>query len=184
MWDIRRLLSWIRSQSPPRVGVYGLSLGGYNTALLASLESDLACAIAGIPAADFSRLTWRHGARLQILYAERMGLVHDEVSDVMRVISPLVLKPRVPKQRRYLFGGVADRLVPAEQVRDLWLHWDRPRIVWYQGAHLTFRMHPEVDRLFQDALRESNLVGARHGDVEAVAAEANAAPMENLEGRP
>jgi dienelactone hydrolase len=159
MWDIRRLLSWIRRQSPPRVGVYGLSLGGYNTAMLASLESDLACAIAGIPATDFSRLAWRHGARLQILYAERRGLVHDEVSQVMRVVSPLALRPQVPKERRFLFAGVADRLVPAEQVRDLWRHWDRPRIVWYQGAHLTFRMHPEVNRLLRDALRECNLVG-------------------------
>jgi hypothetical protein len=158
MWDIRRLLSWVRSQNPPGVGVYGLSLGGYNAALLASLESDLSCAIAGIPATDFSRLAWRHGARLQILYAERRGLVHDEVSEVMRVVSPLALPPRIPKERRYLFAGVADRVVPAEQARDLWRHWDRPRIAWYQGAHVTFRMHPEVDRLFQDALRETGMV--------------------------
>jgi hypothetical protein len=47
------------------IGVYGLSLGGYNTALLACLE-DLACAILGIPATDFTGLTWRHGAPLQI----------------------------------------------------------------------------------------------------------------------
>lgn len=157
MWDIRRLLSWVRTQSPPRVGVYGLSLGGYNTALLACLDSDLSCAIAGIPATDFSRLAWRHAARLAILYAERRGLIHDEVSEVMRVVSPLVLEPQVRKERRYLFAGVADRLVPSEQVRDLWIHWERPRIVWYQGAHVTFRMHAEVRRLFQDALRESNL---------------------------
>jgi hypothetical protein len=160
MWDIRRLLSWVRTQSPPRVGVYGLSLGGYNTALLASLDSDLSCAIAGIPAADFSRLAWRHGARLAILYAERRGLIHDEVNELMRVISPLAVRPQVRKERRYMFAGVADRIVPSDQVRDLWRHWDRPRIVWYQGAHVTFRMHSEVDRLFRDALRESGLLVA------------------------
>jgi hypothetical protein len=33
--------------------VYGLSLGGYNAALLAAVESELAGVIAGIPAADF-----------------------------------------------------------------------------------------------------------------------------------
>jgi dienelactone hydrolase len=158
MWDIRRLLSWVRTQSPPRSGVYGLSLGGCNTARVASLDSELSCAIAGIPAADFSRLAWRHGARLAILYAERRGLLHDEVSEVLRVVSPLALQPQVKKERRYIFAGVADRLVPSEQVRDLWVHWDRPRIVWYQGAHVTFRMHAEVGRLFQDALRESNLL--------------------------
>lgn len=184
MWDIRRLLSWVRSQDPTRIGVYGLSLGGYNTALLASLDSDLSCAIAGIPAADFSRLTWRHGARLQILYAERRGLVHDAVSEVLRVVSPLALEPRVPKERRYLFAGVADRLVPAEQVRDLWRHWDRPRIVWYQGAHVTFRMHPEVNRLFQLALHEAGLVAQapqESADTDPVPGAADAVQLSNTE---
>ena len=46
---------------------------------------------------------------------------------MLRVASPLALEPRVPRERRYLFGAVADRLVPADQVRDLWRHWERPR---------------------------------------------------------
>jgi len=57
MWDMRRLLSYLRGPlGVEKVGVFGLSLGGYNTALLASLDSGLACAIPGIPAVDFSRL--------------------------------------------------------------------------------------------------------------------------------
>jgi dienelactone hydrolase len=158
MWDIRRILSWIRAQGGSRIGVHGLSLGGYNTALLACLDDDLACAIPGIPATDFARLVWRHGPRLQIRYAEHQGLLQDEVAEVTRVVSPLALEPMVPKERRYIFGGVADRLVPADQVRDLWRHWDRPRIEWYQGSHVSFRFHRSVNRLLDDALRESALV--------------------------
>jgi dienelactone hydrolase len=158
MWDIRRLLSWIRAEGGSRIGVHGLSLGGYNTALLACLDDDLACAIPGIPATDFTRLAWRHGPQQQIRYAEHHGLVHDVVKEVTRVISPLVLTPKVPKERRYIFGGVVDQLVPADQVRDLWEHWERPRIAWYQGAHVTFRLHPEVSRMVADAFRESELV--------------------------
>ena len=156
MWDLRRLMSWIRMQEGAPIGAYGLSLGGYNTALLACLE-ELACAILGIPATDFTRLTWRHGAQLQIRYAEHQGLVHDEVSEVLSVVSPFALEPRVPRERRYIFAAIADRLVPAAQVRDLWHHWDRPRILWYQGSHVTFRSHPAVGRLLLDALRESGL---------------------------
>jgi hypothetical protein len=77
--------------------------------------------------------------------------------EVMQVVSPLHLEPKLPRERRYIFGGVADRLVPADQVRDLWLHWERPRIVWYQGAHLTFRAHASVRRLVREALHESGL---------------------------
>lgn len=158
MWDMRRMLSWIRAQGGTKVGVYGLSLGGYNAALLACLDDELACAIPGIPATDFTRLTWRHGPPLQIRQAEHHGLVHDMAAEVSQVISPLVLEPRVPRERRYLFGAVSDLLVPADQVRDLWRHWERPRIVWYQGAHLTFGRHPAVDALLMGALRESELV--------------------------
>ena len=53
-----------------------------------------------------------------------------------------------------LFGAIADRIVPAAQVRDLWEHWDQPRIEWYPGAHVTFRAHPGVSELIHDGLRE------------------------------
>lgn len=158
MWDLRRLLSWIRAQGGGPVGVYGLSLGGYNTALLSCLDDDLSAVIAGIPAVDFTRLTWRHGAALQIRYAERRGLVHDEVGEILSVISPLSMSPKVPRENRYIFAAVCDQLVPADQPRDLWRHWERPRIEWYQGAHLTFRVHDRVERLIHEALQRGGLL--------------------------
>lgn len=161
MWDLRRLLSWIRGQQGDPIGVYGLSLGGYNTALLATLDDGLACAVAGIPATDFRRLTWRHGPPLQIRYAEHRGLIHDEVSEVLSVISPLALPVKVRRDRRYIFAGISDRLVPPDQPRDLWRHWERPRIEWYQGAHVTFRAHPRVAQLVSEALVEAGLVNTR-----------------------
>ncbi len=159
MWDVRRLLSWVRAQGPGPIGVHGISLGGYNAALLASLDADLACVIAGIPLTDVSRAVWRHGPALQMRYLEHHGLVHNEVADVLRVISPLVLEPQVPHERRFLYAAVADRLVPPDQPRDLWRHWERPRSVWYPGAHLTFGLHPQVEKMVGDALREAQLVG-------------------------
>jgi hypothetical protein len=159
MWDLRRLLSWIRAQGAETIGVSGLSLGGYQTALLASLDDELAGVIAGIPLTDVSRAVWRHGPPLYIRFSESQGVVHEEVAEVLSVVSPLSLAPRVPHERRYLFGAVADRLVPVDQVRDLWLHWDQPRIVWYQGGHVTFRFHAPVRQLLKDAFRESGLTG-------------------------
>jgi hypothetical protein len=85
-------------------------------------------------------------------------VVHEEVAEVLSVVSPLALEPKVPHERRYIFGAVADRLVPPDQVRDLWRHWGRPRMVWYQGGHVTFRFHEPVRLLLRDAFRESGLV--------------------------
>ncbi len=157
MWDLRRLLAWIRERSDAPVGVYGLSLGGYNAALLASLEP-LDAVIAGIPAVDFHRLTQRHGSPLQIRAAEIQGLDHEHLREVFRVISPLALSPRVAHDRRAIFAGIADCVVPPDHARDLWLHWERPRIAWYPGGHVSFRRHGHVDRLIDDSLRVAGLI--------------------------
>jgi hypothetical protein len=158
MWDLRRLLRWLREeQAATQIGVLGFSLGGYNAALLASLDEGLACAIAGIPVTDFVRAYYRHLPPLHLASAQRFGLDEGAVRDVLRLVSPLALEPQIPRERRFLFGGVADRLVPPDQVRDLWRHWDQPQIAWYPGAHLTFRLHPNVPRLVLQALTDSGL---------------------------
>ncbi len=157
MWDIRQLLGWVRAQGEPKIGVLGYSLGGYNAALLASLDAELACAIAGVPMTDFARAVYRHAPPLVLREAERRGLPEERMREVKQVISPLVIPPRIPKEARYIFGAVGDRLVTPDQVRDLWRHWDRPRIVWYQGGHVSFRAHPQVQRFVYDALRESGV---------------------------
>jgi hypothetical protein len=94
---------------------------------------------------------------LQVLEAELNGIEEHHMQEISQVVSPLVLPCQVPRDRRYIFGGVADRLVPPDQVRDLWRHWEEPRIEWYQGAHLTFPRHPSVKRMIREALAESGL---------------------------
>ncbi len=153
MWDIRRILSWIRSQGESKIGVFGLSLGGYNAALLSSLDDGLACAVAGIPLVDIPATMIRHGLLSAMRDRENDDLDVDHMAEIMRVVSPLALQPRLPVERRFLFAAVADRLVPPEQANRLWKHWGRPRIEWYQGAHMTFRAHPSVQMLVEEALR-------------------------------
>ena len=157
MWDIRRLLAWVRARSDAPIGLYGLSLGGYTAALLASLDGGLACAIAGVPAADFARAFFRHGGPWQERVALHAGLTQAVMTDVLTVVSPLALAPKVPRAHRAIFGGVADRLVPPDQVRDLWRHWEEPRIEWYPGSHLSFAMHRGVRTLVEATLRGAGL---------------------------
>ena len=157
VWDIRRLLSWIRSQEPDSpIGLNGMSLGGYIASLVASLDDGLTCAILGVPVVDLVELLGRHA-----------GLSHDDprrqiltfAKPIGRMISPLALSPRVPMQGRFIYAGVADRLVhPREQVTGLWVHWGRPEIVWYQGGHTGFFQSRSVQRFVQDALVRSGLV--------------------------
>lgn len=159
VWDIRRLLLWLREcQGATSVGVLGYSLGAYTAALLAALEQDLDCVIAGIPASDLVALQWRHGSGPALRYMESLGLGMARVQRLFNVISPLALPCAVPRQRRFMFAATGDRLVPAEQVVRLWHHWQEPEIAWYQGGHLTFRSARSVSRMIEHALRKSGMV--------------------------
>ncbi len=160
VWDIRRLVAWLRLEDAQPIGVYGLSLGGYTATLLASLEDDLACAIAGIPATDYVGLTrWVVPAWLLAL-AEYAGVTLDRVEQVVRVISPLAFAPRVPWDRRFLYAATADRLVPPATVCALWEHWGRPRLDWYEGSHTSFGFEATVRQLLAEALRRAGLLPA------------------------
>ncbi len=156
-WDLRRWLGWIRAQGAARVGAYGLSLGGYNAALLASLDEDLACVVAGIPATDLAELVWEHGPAHILHVAESRGLSRERAERVLRVVSPLALAPRVPHERRFVFGGTSDQLVPPRQVEALARHWERPVMAWYPGAHITFGLHEAVTRQLAEAFRAGGL---------------------------
>jgi dienelactone hydrolase len=155
VWDVRRLLSWIRAQDAPAVGVYGLSLGGLTAALVASLEH-VDCVVAGIPATDYVSLAHWNLPPALMGFFERQGLAWDEVRRLVRLISPLALAPRVARERRFLFAAAADRLVPPQHAVELWRHWEEPRLDWYAGSHVSFGWEPVVHAMLGDAATALN----------------------------
>lgn len=151
MWDLRGLLRWLRGQGAGHVGAYGISLGGYAAALLAALEP-LDLVMAGVPLADLPDLVTRHApARLRRI-AVVEGMLNARTREVFRVVSPLALPALVPPDRRFLYGGLGDRMSTWAQARQLWLHWERPAALWYQGNHLSFLWTAAVQRYVEDAL--------------------------------
>jgi len=158
VWDVRRLIHWLRAEGAPAVGVHGISLGGYTAALVASLEEGLDCVVAGVPAVDFLRLIRSHAPGYLLSSAQRAGLEFEKLERILRVISPLAIPPRVPRARCYVYAGLFDRLAPADHARDLWKHWGKPRAAWYHGSHVSFLWEPEVKRLLEEAFRSCGLV--------------------------
>ena len=64
----------------------------------------------------------------------------------------------VSHDRRAIFAGVVDRVVPPVQAHSLWRHWEEPRIGWYQGAHPRFIRAPEGREVLEDTLRTANML--------------------------
>jgi dienelactone hydrolase len=149
-WDVRRLNEsvrqaiydvdlvrrWLLRENDAPVGVLGLSLGGYLTALLAGLRSDLAFAV---PVAAPASLAWLPQRLFH--FGHRLPLAPPMPPDVLarayRVHSPLSFPLTVPRERTIIVGGRGDGVVPPEQVTALWRHWGAPRLHWFSGGHTT-----------------------------------------------
>lgn len=158
-WDLRRVLGWLREhEAAPAVGVLGYSLGGYNTALLAALEEDLAAVIAGIPLADVSMALWRHMPAIHLYHLESRGITREWLQRLLAPISPLTLPPLVTPERRYIFAATGDQIVPPAQPLALWRHWDEPECRWYQGSHMSVRRESTVAAFVVEALMARGLV--------------------------
>jgi len=73
------------------------------------------------------------------------------------VVSPMAMEPVLPADRLFIYAGLVDRWVRPGNVKDLWEHWDRPAICWYEGSHLSFPIERKVRRFVDDALETSGL---------------------------
>jgi len=156
VWDLRRTIRWLRARcGATEIGVIGYSLGGLVGSLVASLEDDLACVVAGIPVVDLPDLFRRHSPPDIARLALEKGALGATANDVHRLVSPLAMTCRVPIDRRFVFGGLGDRMSTFGQARQLWLHWDRPALTAYPGGHVGFYWSRAVKRFVDDALSVS-----------------------------
>jgi hypothetical protein len=151
VWDIRRLLSWIRSQQPTRILLYGVSLGGYIVSLLAGLE-EVDGVIAGIPVVDFPRLFHDHSPIHVRARSMEHRILGGKAEAIFQVVSPLHVSPKVPKTRRYLYAGSGDRLALPNQAHALWRHWEQPSTLWYAGNHVGYLWSRAVSSFVQSSM--------------------------------
>jgi len=136
IWELRRLAGWLRRQGTPAVGAYGMSLGGYTTAVWASLDAELACAVPMIPAVSLPALVLSTLPSAGRRRAQAAGLTPELLAEAWASHDPLRHRPRVAPEARLLLAGLVDRICPPTQAVALWEHWDRPPIHWFPGSHL------------------------------------------------
>lgn len=159
LWDVRRLLTWVRRQDPTGIGVFGVSLGGLMTALTAAFEADLDLALAGIPMIDFPDLIRQHAPHHLHLRSIEHHILDGTAQDVHRVVSPLAMPTATPPAARAIFAGLGDRLATTEHARRLWTHWENPDTCWFPGNHVGYLWSGKVWRFVDTALADRGLVG-------------------------
>lgn len=138
VWDIRRLLQWLREdQQAPSIGLLGVSLGSYVANLLSTLEGELAGLVAVVPTSDLAA-SMRDAVPVTPAKRRMHRRVHDDRSTLVhRVVSPLAGPCLVPHQRRHIVAGQVDRIAPPRGAAQLWQHWEEPSIAWCPRGHVT-----------------------------------------------
>lgn len=131
--DLRALMAILAARGAPRVGVMGMSLGGYTAALLATLEPSLAFAIPVVPLASIADFA-RDGNRLVGLADEQIAQ-HRALEAAHAVVSPLARPPAIASDRIAIVAGEADRITPLAHADKLAAHLGAHRLV-FPGAHL------------------------------------------------
>jgi pimeloyl-ACP methyl ester carboxylesterase len=153
--DFRSAIDYLESTGVDRVAVTGLSLGGYTSALAASVDSRLKAVIPNVPVVtpEAAFDDWWPANKLVTVGRRAGGISRDDSAAASAYHSPLNYQPLVAKDRRLIITGLGDRLAPPDQAEKLWEHWDRCALHWFPGNHLLHVSQPEYLRRMTRFLR-------------------------------
>ncbi|MBX3209548.1 MAG: alpha/beta hydrolase family protein [Labilithrix sp.] len=118
--DIRTLVRWLRERGAPKVGVMGMSLGGYTSALTATVTDEIDFVMPMIPLAsiaDFAREQGRLGDGV------RADEQHAALERANWIVSPLARPLRVPGARALVVAAENDRITPVAHAIRLARHF-------------------------------------------------------------
>jgi pimeloyl-ACP methyl ester carboxylesterase len=152
--DLRVLVAYLRDRGAPAVGIMGMSLGGYSTALLATLQRDVAFAVPLIPLAsiaDFARDQGRLGK------GERAAAQHAALEAANWVVSPLARPPLIASDRVIIVSAQADRVTPLMHGERLAAHFGAP-LLRLPGGHLLQMWRAPAFRAVKTMLHRSGIV--------------------------
>jgi pimeloyl-ACP methyl ester carboxylesterase len=142
IFDLRGLAQFLRRRGASAVGALGMSLGGYTTALWASVAGPddpaggIDFAVAMIPAVSMARLMWRHGEDSpERARAVKAGITEDLLVETFAVHTPTTRPARLERERLFVIAGRGDRITPPDHAEALAAHWG-VSVRWFDGGHL------------------------------------------------
>ena len=130
--DLRVLIALLKARGATSVGLMGMSLGGYTTTLMATLEGELSFAVPIIPLsslADFARDQGRLGG------GEKAAAQHAALEAANHVVSPFARPSRVAPERVLVVGAEADQVTPIAHAERVAAHLRAP-LLRVAGGHL------------------------------------------------
>lgn len=154
--DFRSLLDYLEFTGVDRVALTGMSLGGYTSALLASVDDRIQAVIPNVPVVTPDRTVdeWFPANLIMGLRDRLAGTDSALTAAASMYSSPLNYRPLPSRDRRLIIAGLGDRLAPPRQAELLWQHWDRCAFHWFPGNHVLHVSQPDYLRRMTRFLSE------------------------------
>jgi len=154
--DFRSLIDYLEFTGVDRIALTGMSLGGYTSALIASVDDRIQAVIPNVPVVTPEKTAdeWfpaNQMVRLRNLIADTD---HELAGAASMYHSPLNYPPLVPEDRRLIIAGLGDRLAPPQQAELLWEHWDRCAFHLFPGNHILHVSQPDYLRRMTQFMRD------------------------------
>ena len=152
--DLRSLAGILRARGAPSVGMMGMSLGGYSTALMATCEPRLAFAVPLIPlasVADFARTQGRLGT------GANADLQHAALERANAIVSPLARASLLPAERVLIVAAEDDRVTPLAHAERLAAHFGSP-LLRVHGGHLVQTWRSTAFRAVRAMLQKNGVL--------------------------
>ena len=136
--DFRSIVAYLRHTGVDRIALTGISLGGYTSALVASVDDRLEAVIPNCPVVTPSTLfdEWFPANKLVRLGLRLSNISPEELTAGLSYHCPLNYQPLLPKDRRMIITGLGDRMAPPEHAVMLWKHWNHCALHWFPGSHV------------------------------------------------
>jgi pimeloyl-ACP methyl ester carboxylesterase len=154
--DFRSIIDYLEFTGVDRIALTGMSLGGYTSALIASVDDRIQAVIPNVPvvAPDQTVEEWFPANKVVALRSRLSNTGSELTKAATQYSSPLNYQPLVPKDRRLIITGLGDRLAPPEQAEMLWEHWDRCALHWFPGNHILHVSQPDYLRRMTRFMRD------------------------------
>jgi len=131
--DLRELTRYFRERGHAKVGLLGMSLGGYTAALTATVDSSLDFLAPIVPLASLADFALEQGELPEA--PEPRALEHALRERVYRHVSPVHRTPLIAPERVLVIGAKADRITPISHAKRLASHF-RAELVALPGSHM------------------------------------------------
>lgn len=136
--DFRSIVDYLRHTGVDRIALTGISLGGYTSALVASVDDRLEAVIPNCPVVTPAKLfdEWFPANLLVRLGLRLSDIDQDGLAAGLAYHCPLNYRPLLEKDRRMIIVGLGDRMAPPNHAVLLWEHWNRCALHWFPGSHV------------------------------------------------